>query len=95
MTDPRTGKDVPFPSGKLDKVPASDRVTWDNNTRASFIKQWYDKGYSTPAGGWKPYDIHHILPREYGGTNDFWNLVPLDRDFHNGIVTPWWNAFEP
>jgi hypothetical protein len=42
---------------------------------------------------WGEYDIHHILPREFGGTNDFWNLVPLERDFHNKIVTPWWNAF--
>lgn len=31
----------------------------------------------TKRGGWAEYDIHHIKPREYGGTNDFWNLVPV------------------
>nr|WP_286119127.1 HNH endonuclease [Thermoactinomyces sp. DSM 45891] len=36
--------------------------------------------------------MHHIIPREYGGTNDFDNLIPLPRDFHQQRVTPWWNS---
>jgi len=31
-----------------------------------------------------------ILPRERGGTNDFWNLVPVDRDVHQQQFSPWW-----
>ncbi len=60
-----------------------------------YIKQWIDNGYPEPPGGWDPYDIRHILPREYGGTNDFWNLVPVERDLHQQILTPWGNAFNP
>jgi RHS repeat-associated protein len=95
MIDPRTGSQVPFPEGNLERIPPENRTPWNNITRGQFIKQWYDNGYSTPEGGWAAYDIHHILPREYGGTNDFWNLVPLLRDLHQFIVTPWWNLFEP
>ncbi len=95
VIDPRTGDPIPFPSGKLTWVPPEDRVVWDNMTRRDYIKQWFDMGYSEPAGGWDRYDIHHILPREYGGTNDFWNLVPVERDVHQQILTPWWNAFNP
>ncbi len=95
MIDPRTGNEVPFPSGDLQQIPEEDRVVWDNYTRGVYIAEWIDKGYDVPDGGWPPYDIHHILPKEYGGTNDFWNLVPLERNFHQQVVTPWWNAFEP
>ncbi|MFZ6018219.1 MAG: HNH endonuclease [Chloroflexota bacterium] len=31
---------------------------------------------------WNLYDIHHIIPRQYGGTNAFENLVPVLRDVH-------------
>jgi hypothetical protein len=89
MTNPGTGEEVPFPEGNLQQVPQEDRVEWNNMTRGAFIKQWYDNRYSTPDGGWEGYDIHHILPREYGGTNDFQNLVPLPRDLHQQVVTPW------
>ena len=96
MIDPRTGEEVPFPSGDLQKVQdPSNRVDWNSITRGEFIKKWIEMGYPVPDGGWKPYDIHHILPRAFGGTNDFWNLVPLERNFHQRIVNPWWDAFEP
>jgi RHS repeat-associated protein len=95
MTDPRTGEEVPFPEGELQQIPEADRVVWNNQTRYAFIQEWYQQGYPDPEGGWGNLDIHHILPREYGGTNDFWNLVPLDRGFHQQVVTPWWNSFVP
>jgi 5-methylcytosine-specific restriction endonuclease McrA len=37
-----------------------------------------------------PHDIHHIIPREYGGTNDFNNLVPVLRTVHQQEFNPWW-----
>lgn len=96
MIDPRTGEEVPFPDGNLQSVDVSLRTTWDSgDDRYDFIKEWYDRGYSDLPFPWGKYDIHHILPREFGGTNDFWNLVPLERDFHNKVVTPWWNAYNP
>ena len=90
IKDPRTGENIKFPDGDFSKIPKSQRVDWDNMTRADFIKQWYDAGYSTPPGGWELYDIHHILPREYGGTNDFWNLVPVLREIHQTEFNPFW-----
>lgn len=30
-------------------------------------------------------DIHHIVPREFGGTNDLNNLIPLCRSCHKKI----------
>ena len=82
-----------FPKGELKVVPKSQRVVWDNQTRGAFIKEWYDRGFKTPEGGWELYDIHHIRPREYGGTNAFENLTPVLRTIHNSVVTPWWAPF--
>jgi hypothetical protein len=47
----------------------------------------------TPPGGWAAYDIHHIRPREYGGTNAFDNLVPVLRDVHQNQFNPWWRNY--
>lgn len=59
----------------------------------AFIKQWYDRGFSTPEGRWPGYDIHHIVLREYGGTNPFENLVPVDRSVHQSEFNPWWRGY--
>lgn len=57
--------------------------------KAAFIREWHSRGYAAPKGGWQQYDIHHIIPRQYGGTNDFWNLVPVERTFHYQFNTFW------
>lgn len=67
--------------------------SWGSKDRGAFIKEWYDRGYSTPEGGWSGYDIHHIRPREYGGTNDLDNLVPIPRDVHQEQFTSWWRSY--
>lgn len=87
------GPSIPFPGEGLAKVPTSQRVPWDGKDRAAFIKEWYDRGYSTPEGGWSGYDIHHIRPREFGGTNDFDNLVPIPRDVHQQLFNSWWRDY--
>lgn len=91
--DPRTGKNIPMPEGELNVVSKDQRVEWNNITRSEYIKEWYDRGFQTPPGGWKEYDIHHILPREYGGTNVFENLVPIERTFHQTQFNPWWMGY--
>lgn len=90
VPDLRTGRSIPFPTGNLQIVPKANRVIWDNNARATFIKEWHDKGYPRPRGGWEEYDIHHIKPREYGGTNDFWNLTPVQRRTHQQEFNKFW-----
>jgi RHS repeat-associated protein len=93
VIDPRTGSAIPHPGPGLSRVPVSERVPWGAQERGKFIKEWYDRGFETPAGGWSQYDIHHIRPREYGGTNAFENLVPLLRTVHQQEFNAWWRAY--
>jgi hypothetical protein len=95
VIDPRTGKPVPFPYGALQKAAKASRVSWGPKERGTFISEWYRRGYSTPEGGWDKYDIHHIVPREYGGTNDFWNLVPVARGTEHELFNSFWRHFNP
>ena len=90
--DPRTGKEIPLPGGDLKPVPEDQRVSYDGRAdKAAYIKEWYDRGYDTPEGGWGNYELHHILPREFGGTNDFDNLVPLTEGAHKLFTAFWRN----
>jgi hypothetical protein len=93
IIDPRTGKSINRPNGELKKVDQNKRVGWDGKQdRARFIKEWHDKGYATPEGGWDQYDVHHIKPRAYGGTNDFDNLVPVKRSDHE-LFNRYWERY--
>ncbi|WP_409978469.1 HNH endonuclease signature motif containing protein [Anoxybacteroides rupiense] len=40
------------------------------------------------------YEVHHIRPREYGGNNDYSNLIPLPSSFHRKVVNPWWTNYK-
>lgn len=93
VIDSRTGNRISKPPDGLKIVPEEQRVPWGAQERNQFIKEWYDQGYSMPEGGWAEYDIHHIVPREYGGSNDFWNLVPVRRNIHQQQLNPWWNRY--
>ncbi|HLL52165.1 MAG TPA: HNH endonuclease signature motif containing protein [Myxococcaceae bacterium] len=95
IIDPRTGRAIPFPDGALTRVPQSQRVRWGLEEREAFIKEWYQRGYATPRGGWEHYDIHHIRPREFGGSNDFWNLVPVERGTHQELFNVFWREYLP
>jgi hypothetical protein len=93
VIDPRTGAAIPHPGSGLTRVPVSERVPWGAQERGAYIKQWYDQGFDTPPGGWGNYDIHHIRPREYGGTNAFDNLVPVPRSVHQQEFNAWWRDY--
>ena len=108
IKDIKTGEDLEFPEGPLQRVPKEDRIPWYRNKREAdlyrtgsdeilcrydFIKEWERRGYATPEGGWDLYEIHHILPREFGGSNSFENLTPVLKTIHQKIVTPWWNSY--
>ncbi len=34
-----------------------------------------------------------VIEREYGGTNDLSNLVPVLRDVHQQEFNPWWMGY--
>ena len=105
IIDIKTGKALEFPSGDLEVVPLDDRVEWYRNQslanqnrtdpimcKRDFIEEWYNRGYQTPKGGWDLYDIHHIRPRKYGGSNDFDNLTPVLKKMHD-LLDAWWRGF--
>lgn len=94
LPDPRTGGEMPFPSGPLQPVPAADRVPWGSSEREAFLREWERRGLPVPPGGWKGRQVHHIRPRLYGGTNDFENLLPLLEEDHRR-VTSWWSGWTP
>ncbi len=93
VLNPGTGEPIPYPGKGLTRVPVSERVPWGAQERGAFVKEWYDRGFSTPKGGWSIYDIHHITPREYGGTNAFENLVPIERGVHQSEFNAWWRDY--
>ena len=92
VVDQRTGRYIKFPSEIQVRVEKSLRVVWDKTERSKFIREWIERGYPTPAVGWDKYDIHHINPREFGGTNEFWNLVPVERNTHK-LFNAFWREF--
>jgi hypothetical protein len=93
VLNPGNGELIPYPGEGLTPVPVSARVAWGAQERWAFIKEWYDRGFSTPEGGWSSYDIHHIIPREYGGSNAFENLVPVERGVHQSEFNAWWRGY--
>lgn len=93
VVDARTGRHIGFPSGITGKIDKSLRVLWTKQHRAEFIAEWKRRGYAEPVGGWDKYDVHHIQPREFGGTNDFWNLAPVERNTHQNLFNEFWREF--
>ncbi|ASS63843.1 MULTISPECIES: HNH endonuclease signature motif containing protein [Bacillus] len=87
-------KTMPLPAkANFPKIPLEDRVKWDSSKdRDNYIKKYIEK-YGNPKWKWSEFDIHHVLPREYGGNNSFNNLYPLTRDIHQQIVNPWWMKY--
>jgi hypothetical protein len=88
VPDLRTGRSIAFPIGDLQPVDIGQRVEWGAKQRGEFIQEWY-RGYQTPRGGWTEYDVPHIRPREFGGSNDFWNLTPIPRQTHPDFNDFW------
>jgi hypothetical protein len=93
VPDPRTGNPIAYPGSGLTIVPKANRVPWGPMERAAYIKEWFNRGFGKLPGKWSDYDIHHIRPREYGGTNDFDNLVPIPRPVHQQQFNPWWQKY--
>ncbi|MEG7378897.1 HNH endonuclease signature motif containing protein [Bacillus subtilis] len=87
-------KTMPVPAkANFPIIPKDDREEWDSSDdRNNYIKK-YIKTYGDPKWNWSGLDIHHVLPREYGGDNSFNNLFPLPRDMHQQILNPWWMKY--
>lgn len=82
ISSPVTGQSLPYNFAMtLKKIPEEDRVVWNSTTK---------KQYANRLGvDLTDYDVHHIIPRAYGGTNADSNLIPLNSSDHT-TVTSWW-----
>lgn len=63
-------------------------IPWTSYDRQKYI-QWYDMTYPHHRWNWNEMQIHHIRPRNYGGTNDYDNLIPIKTTDHY-TVNAWW-----
>jgi 5-methylcytosine-specific restriction endonuclease McrA len=82
--------EVPFPEGPY--TPNNSqilRTEFSLQMRAEFKSWWTQQGRPLPAS---KYEIHHIQPLKFGGTNNFQNLVPLQPQQHLQF-TNWWRGF--
>lgn len=96
--DPRTGLPIPAFPPDMPQLPPNLRTPRGEPYRAQFIREWIQRGYPlpiplTPGGdpfeGW---EVHHILPLEYGGNHAFENLIILPKDLHY-LYTQWWRYY--
>ncbi|WP_461182802.1 HNH endonuclease signature motif containing protein [Virgibacillus kimchii] len=88
-----SGEYMPTPyRTDLQRIPNSERVPWNPTLRANYIRDYIDT-YGDPQWDWAPIDIHHVVQRQYGGTNSFDNLYPLPRELHQQVVERWWDHY--
>jgi len=95
IIDLKTSEPIPFPEGELTRVPEDLRAVWGRDSKTKYyIPEWYNRGFGDPPLPWEKYQIHHIKPREFGGTNDFENLTPVLVDDHKQF-NRFWADFDP
>lgn len=82
VSSPVTGQSLPYSfSMTMSKVPEADRVPWNSSLRSAYARYL--------GADLTGYEVHHIIPREYGGTNAYSNLIPLEVSDHRAVTT-WW-----
>ncbi|MCP3773526.1 HNH endonuclease [Paenibacillus sp. MZ04-78.2] len=86
-------------SGKAMTEPRADwaytgSIPWTKTDRGNFIAE-YSRRHPNNGWNWSGEftEIHHIRPRQYGGSNDYDNLIPLEKWFHQGPVEGWWRYY--
>ncbi|MGG3509699.1 HNH endonuclease [Paenibacillus lautus] len=84
-TDPASGKVMTEPA-RADWARTTS-IPWTSSDREKF-KTWYNQTYPNNYD-WSKNEVHHIRPRNLGGTNVNSNLMPIPTTFHRGTVSPW------
>jgi hypothetical protein len=90
-TDPYSGKFMMQPA-RTDWAKTTS-ISWTTTDRNKYTA-WYDNTYPNHSWIWNngTVEIHHIRPRNYGGTNDYSNLVPIPTQRHYD-VSSWWTNY--
>lgn len=84
-------------SAKVMKEPAradwarTTPISWTTSDRNKYI-DWYNKEYPNNYD-WTLNHVHHMRPRNLGGTNDYSNLIPILNTHHTSVVSPWFVAY--
>ena len=63
----------------------------DKTFRSRYIK-WFKKKYPKAEIDWSDYEIHHVIPLEYGGSNKISNGIALKTENHK-LYTKWWKNY--
>lgn len=85
------------------------RKNFDNSVRSQYRNYWaanynngeapnvagafYGGAYKNGGNDWEGWEIHHILPIEFGGTNVYSNFVPLPKQLHKQYTT-WFAGYD-
>jgi len=103
IKDLRTGQNIPYPFGAgqepPNRIPEEQRLIRNpNKYKVDYVcKYHFEAPQLEGKDPWVDFQIHHIYPLEYGGTNDFWNQVPLLQPDHRPFTTYWagWRRVRP
>ncbi|WP_068773437.1 HNH endonuclease [Paenibacillus sp. FJAT-26967] len=95
-SDPQSGIPLYVPPTNL----PVNQVTRSNDYRSKFIS-YYEGNWGTPTKfTWGQVEVHHMKPLKYGGSNDFYNLIPLMNYFSSSNtilkhsqLTRWWDSY--
>ncbi len=82
-------------SGKYLPTPPANYPKGATSTRPSNLADIYYNTYTNNTGvtlNRSLYDVHHIRPLAYGGSNDYSNLIHLPKATHKS-VTSWWAGY--
>lgn len=86
IVSPVTNQSLPYNfSVTATEIPSSQWVPWNATNRNQYAAH-----IGKDLTG---YEVHHILPRRYGGTNAYGNLIALTKSDHTR-VTNWWNYYK-
>ena len=87
FSDTASGKSLPKPPANYKKGATYSRPSNLAETYYNTYKQNTGKSLTRSL-----YDIHHIKPLAYGGSNDYINLIHLPKATHKS-VTSWWAGY--
>ena len=87
--------EIPFPEGPFTPNNSSSlRLEFTKQLKSDYQKWWTNQGRPWPvAPEGSVINIHHIKPLQFGGTNNFQNLVPLIQPGQHQPFTSWWVGF--